>query len=163
MISLRQILQAIRDARIQQVMTARNVVTAGCMKTKRVLLENWLNMILWPCRLWMHANAFDWGLSPYDDAMDVVQAETTEDFLKAGAVSAKAGMSIKTAPILKLVSKAGILVGNIGLGSLLSGLGISYYEDIIAAHIVLVCFLALIGRKWRKCRFTICDLNGACV
>ncbi len=84
------------------------------------------------------------GIVTYDDAMDVVQAETTEDFLKSSAVASSPGMSIKTAPILFLYRKRVFWLVILVFGSLLSGIGIAHYEDIIAAHIVLVFFLPLL-------------------
>lgn len=47
-------------------------------------------------------------------------------------------MSIKTAPILFLYRKRVFWLVILVFGSLLSGIGIAHYEDIIAAHIVLV-------------------------
>ena len=84
------------------------------------------------------------GIVTYDDAMDVVQAETTEDFLKSSAVASSPGMSIKTAPILFLYRKRVFWLVILVFGSLLSGIGIAHFEDIIAANIVLVFFLPLL-------------------
>ncbi len=47
-------------------------------------------------------------------------------------------MSIKTAPILLLYQKRVFWLVFLVFGSLLSGLGIAHFEDLIAAHIVLV-------------------------
>ncbi len=84
------------------------------------------------------------GIVTYDDAMDVVQAETTEDFLKSSAVGSSPGLSMKTAPILFLYRKRVFWLVILVFGSLLSGMGIAHYEEIIAAHIVLVFFLPLL-------------------
>lgn len=84
------------------------------------------------------------GIVTYDDAMDVASEEATEDFLKAGAVNAGAKLSLKSAPILQLYQKRVFWLVFLVFGSLLSGLGIAHFEDIIAAHIVLVFFLPLL-------------------
>lgn len=84
------------------------------------------------------------GIVTYDDAMDVASEEATEDFLKAGAVNAGAKLSLKSAPILQLYQKRVFWLVFLVFGSLLSGLGIAHFEDIIATHIVLVFFLPLL-------------------
>lgn len=84
------------------------------------------------------------GIVTYDDAMDVVSEEATEDFLKSGAVDASSKLSIKSASILQLYQKRVYWLVFLVFGSLLSGLGIAHFEDIIAANIVLVFFLPLL-------------------
>lgn len=84
------------------------------------------------------------GIVTYDDAMDVASEEATEDFLKSGAVDASSKMSIKSASILQLYQKRVYWLVFLVFGSLLSGLGIAHFEDIIAANIVLVFFLPLL-------------------
>ncbi|TCM67235.1 magnesium transporter [Acinetobacter calcoaceticus] len=84
------------------------------------------------------------GIVTYDDAMDVASEEATEDFLKSGAVSADSKMSLKTAPIGLLYRKRVFWLVFLVFGSLLSGIGIAHFEDIIAANIVLVFFLPLL-------------------
>lgn len=84
------------------------------------------------------------GIVTYDDAMDVIQQEFTEDILKGSAVESSPNMSLKTAPILSLYKKRVFWLVILVFGSLLSGIGISHFEDIIAANIVLVFFLPLL-------------------
>ena len=84
------------------------------------------------------------GIVTYDDATDVVQAETTEDFFKSSAVAASPNMSIKRAPIFVLYKKRVFWLVILVFGSLLSGMGIAHFEEIIAANIVLVFFLPLL-------------------
>jgi len=84
------------------------------------------------------------GIVTYDDAMDVASEEATEDFLKSGAVDASSKLSIKSASILQLYQKRVYWLVFLVFGSLLSGLGIAHFEDIIAANIVLVFFLPLL-------------------
>mgnify|MGYP006361280349 FL=1 len=84
------------------------------------------------------------GIVTYDDAMDVASEEATEDFLKSGAVDASSKLSLKSASILQLYQKRVYWLVFLVFGSLLSGLGIAHFEDIIAANIVLVFFLPLL-------------------
>ncbi|AOA57886.1 magnesium transporter [Acinetobacter larvae] len=84
------------------------------------------------------------GIVTYDDAMDVVIEEANEDFLKAGAVQASSKINLKTAPINLLYRKRVFWLVFLVFGSLLSGIGIAHFEEIIAAHIVLVFFLPLL-------------------
>ena len=79
-----------------------------------------------------------------DDAMDVASEEATEDFLKVGAVNASSKLSIKSAPILQLYQKRVFWLVFLVFGSLLSGIGIAHYEDVIAQNLVLVFFLPLL-------------------
>lgn len=84
------------------------------------------------------------GIVTYDDAMDVASEEATEDFLKVGAVNSSVKFSLKSAPLLQLYKKRVYWLVILVFGSLLSGIGIAHYEDIIAEHIVLVFFLPLL-------------------
>ena len=84
------------------------------------------------------------GIVTYDDAMDVIRAETDEDFLKSSAVQHQAGVSLKHASIFSLYKKRVFWLVILVFGSLLSGIGIAHFEEIIAAHIVLVFFLPLL-------------------
>jgi magnesium transporter len=84
------------------------------------------------------------GIVTYDDALDVVSEEATEDFLKAGAVNANSKLSLKTAPIFQLYQKRVFWLVFLVFGSLLSGFGIAHFEDIIATNLVLVFFLPLL-------------------
>lgn len=84
------------------------------------------------------------GIVTYDDAMDVASEEATEDFLRVGAVNASSKLSLKNASIFVLYQKRVFWLVILVFGSLLSGIGIAHFEDIIAANIVLVFFLPLL-------------------
>lgn len=84
------------------------------------------------------------GIVTYDDAMDVMRAETDEDFLKGSAVQNEGSLSLKHASIFTLYKKRVFWLVILVFGSLLSGLGIAHFEEIIATHIVLVFFLPLL-------------------
>ena len=83
------------------------------------------------------------GIVTYDDAMDVAEAEATEDMHK-GATVGNLGSSLRDAPLITLYRKrAGWLVLLV-LAHLLSGMGIALYEETIASYVVLVFFLPLL-------------------
>ena len=83
------------------------------------------------------------GIVTYDDAMDVVSEEETEDIHKSAGVSTIAG-NLKDATIGLLYRKRIFWLILLVFGNLFSGAGIAHFEDIIAANIVLVFFLPLL-------------------
>ena len=83
------------------------------------------------------------GIVTYDDAMDVVNEEATDDMHKSAGVSTIVG-SIKDASIALLYRKRIFWLLLLVFGNLFSGAGIAHFEDIIAANIVLVFFLPLL-------------------
>ncbi|MDY7218427.1 magnesium transporter [Denitrificimonas sp. JX-1] len=83
------------------------------------------------------------GIVTYDDAMDVVSEEATDDIHKSAGVSTIIG-SIKGASIGLLYRKRVFWLVLLVFGNLFSGAGIAHFEDIIAANIVLVFFLPLL-------------------
>ncbi|MGM0633980.1 MAG: magnesium transporter [Pseudomonadota bacterium] len=83
------------------------------------------------------------GIVTYDDAMDVAEAEATEDFHK-GATVGRLGAGLREASVLTLYRKrAGWLVLLV-FAHLFSGAGIALYEETIATYITLVFFLPLL-------------------
>jgi magnesium transporter len=83
------------------------------------------------------------GIVTHDDAMDVLQEEATEDFHKVGTVG-KLDTSVRDASIGLLYRKRIGWLVLLVFGNLLSGAGIHYYEDTIAAVVALVFFLPLL-------------------
>ncbi|MDP3417759.1 magnesium transporter [Falsiroseomonas sp.] len=84
------------------------------------------------------------GIVTADDAMDVAQAEATEDFEKAGGTGAGLVADLRRAGIAVMYRKrAGWLVALV-FANILSGFGIAAFEDTIAANLVLVFFLPLL-------------------
>ncbi|MCB4825156.1 magnesium transporter [Roseicella aerolata] len=83
------------------------------------------------------------GIVTADDAMDVAEAEATEDFQKAGGTGGlEAGL--RAAGVALLYRKrAGWLVALV-FANILSGAGIAAFEETIAAHLSLVFFLPLL-------------------
>ena len=83
------------------------------------------------------------GIVTHDDAMDVASDEATDDFYKSGGVSTMVGR-LKDVSISMLYRKRVFWLVFLVFGNLFSGLGISHFEDVIAANLVLVFFLPLL-------------------
>jgi magnesium transporter len=83
------------------------------------------------------------GIVTHDDAMDVVEQEATEDFHKQATVGTIV-TSLKDASIGLLYRKRITWLVLLVFGNLLSGAGIAYFEETIAAHVALVFFLPLL-------------------
>lgn len=83
------------------------------------------------------------GIVTYDDAMDVVSEEATDDIHKSAGVRTIIG-NLKDASIGLLYRKRIFWLILLVFGNLFSGAGIAHFEDIIAANIVLVFFLPLL-------------------
>lgn len=82
------------------------------------------------------------GIVTYDDAMDVAEQEATEDMHKAATISPVS--NLRHASLLTLYSKRIVWLLVLVFGNLFSGAGIAYFEDTIAAYVVLVFFLPLL-------------------
>lgn len=83
------------------------------------------------------------GIVTHDDAMDVACDEATDDFHKSGGVSTMVG-KLKDVSIRVLYRKRVFWLVFLVFGNLLSGIGISHFEEVIAANLVLVFFLPLL-------------------
>ncbi|MQW91709.1 magnesium transporter [Acinetobacter wanghuae] len=141
-ISLREIIQAHPDAIIQEVMT-HDVVSAEVNNDQEIVARTLAHYDFIALPILDDAGRL-LGIVTYDDAMDIVEAESTEDILRAGAIAPFEKQSIKTAPILSLYKNRVFWLVILVFGSLLSSFGIANYEDIIEQNIVLVFFLPLL-------------------
>lgn len=83
------------------------------------------------------------GIVTHDDAMDVASDEATDDFHKSGGVGTVVG-KLKDVSIRVLYRKRVFWLVFLVFGNLFSGLGISHFEEVIAANLVLVFFLPLL-------------------
>ena len=141
-ISLRQIIQSAPEQVISEVMN--NQVITGLVDEDQELIAKKLSHYDFIALPIVDAENHLLGIVTYDDAMDILQQEFNEDALKGSAVESSPNISLKSAPIFSLYKKRVFWLVLLVFGSLLSGLGISHFEDIIAAHIVLVFFLPLL-------------------
>jgi magnesium transporter len=83
------------------------------------------------------------GIITHDDAADVMQRETTEDFQKIATVS-PFSESVRKAGIGVLYTKRVFWLALLVFGNLFSGAGIAYFEEMILAYVSLVFFLPLL-------------------
>ena len=89
------------------------------------------------------------GIVTIDDLMDVAEAEVTEDFQKLGAVSVEADGegpigSIREAAVSVLFRRRIVWLVLLVFVNILSGFGMSFFTDTIAATVSLVFFLPLL-------------------
>ncbi|WP_027350392.1 magnesium transporter [Halotalea alkalilenta] len=83
------------------------------------------------------------GIVTYDDAMDVVERETTDDFHKSGSVGSL-DRGIGRTSLFTLYRKRVFWLVLLVFGNLFSGAGIAHFEETIAAQVALVFFLPLL-------------------
>lgn len=83
------------------------------------------------------------GIITHDDALDVMEAEATEDFHLVGTVT-RLDSSVATATILMLYRARIMWLMVLVFGNIFSGAGIAHFEDTIAAHLALMFFLPIL-------------------
>lgn len=83
------------------------------------------------------------GIVTYDDAMDVAEEEATEDIHK-GASIAPLEEGLLRSSLFDLYRSRIFWLILLIFANLISGVGILYFEETIAAHVVLVFFLPLL-------------------
>lgn len=83
------------------------------------------------------------GIITHDDAADVMQRETTEDFQKIATVL-PFSQSMREAGMGVLYTKRIFWLALLVFGNLFSGAGIAFFEDMILAYVALVFFLPLL-------------------
>lgn len=83
------------------------------------------------------------GIVTYDDAMDIAEAEATEDILKGGSIGDLEG-SFRDASGFTLYKKRIFWLLLLVFANIFTAAGISIYEDTIAKYAVLVFFMPLL-------------------
>lgn len=84
-----------------------------------------------------------YGIVTYDDALDALEEEATEDLHKFGTVG-KISASVKDAGFWLMYRKRIGWLVLLVFGNLFSSAGIALYEETIAAYVALVFFLPLL-------------------
>lgn len=84
-----------------------------------------------------------YGIVTYDDALDALEEEATEDFHKIGTVG-KMSESVKDAGFWLLYRKRIGWLVLLVFGNLFSSAGIAFFEETITAYVALVFFLPLL-------------------
>lgn len=83
------------------------------------------------------------GIVTYDDAMDVAEAEATEDIHKSATVGKLDG-GLKSATLFSLYRSRIQWLVILVFANIFTGAGIAYFEDIISDHIALLFFMPLL-------------------
>lgn len=83
------------------------------------------------------------GIITHDDALDVMEAEATDDFHRVGTVTNLVS-SVGTASIGMLYRARIAWLMLLVFGNIFSGAGIAYFEDTIAANLALMFFLPIL-------------------
>ena len=83
------------------------------------------------------------GRITFDDVIDVVEAETTEDILKYGGMEALQGPYLQIA-FGRMVRKRGGWLSALFLGEMLTASAMAFFEEEIARAVVLALFVPLI-------------------
>ena len=83
------------------------------------------------------------GIITHDDALDVMEAEATEDFHRVGTVT-NLESGVGTASVAMLYRARIVWLMLLVFGNIFSGAGIAHFEDTIAAHLALMFFLPIL-------------------
>ncbi|MFA5630383.1 MAG: magnesium transporter [Porticoccaceae bacterium] len=83
------------------------------------------------------------GIITHDDALDVMEAEATEDFHLVGTVT-NLESGVKAASVSMLYKARVLWLMALVFGNIFSGAGIAHFEDTIAAHLALMFFLPIL-------------------
>jgi magnesium transporter len=83
------------------------------------------------------------GIVTFDDILDEIEKRDTEDFQKLGAVEAL-DLSYVETPLLTLVQKRAFWLVILFVGEMFTASALGFFEDEIAAAVVLVLFIPLI-------------------
>lgn len=140
-ITLRELIIAPANARIHEVMNHDPIFAQTSMLQEEVAaLISHYDLLALPI---VNEEQQMVGIVTYDDAMDVVEEETTEDFHKAATVG-KLETSVKHAGIGLLYRKRVLWLVILVFGNIFSGAGIAYFEETIASYLALLFFLPLL-------------------
>ena len=141
-ISLRQLIQAAPEQWVSEIMS-QDLITGGVDEDQEKIALSLAHYRFLALPIVDAAQRLV-GIVTYDDAMQVLNAESYEDFLKSSAVQTDGAPSLKSTSIWVLYKNRVFWLVILVFGSLLSGIGIAYFEEIIAQNLVLVFFLPLL-------------------
>lgn len=139
--SFRELLLARPDKRVRDMMTTDLVLVPEEMDREELatLFSNHQYMAF-PV---VDAEGRMKGIVTYDDIVDVVQKEVTEDIQKLGGMEALDAPYFKTGFFEMVKKRAGWLM-ILFLGEMFTATAMAHYEDKIAQAVVLVLFMPLI-------------------
>lgn len=140
-LSLRQLILAKPDAVVDQIMTTELVsINATEPQEEASRLISRYDLLALPV---VDDNQHLIGIVTYDDAMDVAEAEATEDIHKGASVG-PSDTGFGQATIGNLYSRRVNWLVLLVFANILSGAGIAFYEEMIETYVVLVFFLPLL-------------------
>lgn len=140
-LSLRQLILAKPEVMVDQVMTTELVsINVAEPQEEASRLISRYDLLALPV---VDDNRRLIGIVTYDDAMDVAEAEATEDMHK-GASIGPSDEGFGQATIRNLYSRRVNWLVLLVFANILSGAGIAFYEEMIETYVVLVFFLPLL-------------------
>lgn len=140
-VSFRELLLAAPDKRVREIMKT-DLVTVDEEMDREALSEVFSShnfMALPVCDETGHMK----GIVTYDDIVDVVQKEATEDIQKLGGMEALDAPYFKTSFVDMMKKRAGWLTV-LFLGEMFTATAMARYEDAISKAVVLSLFIPLI-------------------
>lgn len=140
--TLRRLILAAPHTRLADMMEA-NPVTAFVDDDQEIAAEKIARYDFIALPVIDHARRLV-GIVTADDAMDVMEAEATEDFHKSGGTLGRWPLRMKDATIALLYRKRVFWLVLLVFANIFSGAGIAHFEDLIAANVALVFFLPLL-------------------
>ena len=140
-ISLRQLILAVPSAKVDDLME-RDVVAADVKAPQEEVarLISRYDLLALPI---LNSDNTLVGIVTYDDAMDVAEAEATEDMHK-GATVGRLETSLRDASPLSLYRSRVHWLVVLVFGNIFTGAGIAFFEETISAHIALLFFMPLL-------------------
>lgn len=140
-VSFRELLLAAPDKRVREIMKS-DLVTVPEEMDREAMSEVFSShnfMALPVC----DENGHMKGIVTYDDIVDVVQKEATEDIQKLGGMEALDAPYFKTSFVEMMKKRAGWLTV-LFIGEMFTATAMAQYEDAIAKAVVLSLFIPLI-------------------
>lgn len=140
-VSLRELMLATLNDKVEDLMTVDMIsVDANDSQEKAAELLSKYDLIAIPVK---GKDERLLGIITFDDVMDVLEEEATDDFHKMGSVSL-GRMTLADASIWQMIIKRSPWLLILVFMNIFSGAGIAYFEDTIEAVVVLVFFLPLL-------------------
>lgn len=140
-VSLRELILAQPDTRVDELMK-RDVIFARTDDTQEEVAKRISRYDLLALPILNHDDTLV-GIVTYDDAMDVAEAEATEDMHKGATVGKLDGSFAEVSPWSLYRSRVHWLVVLV-FANIFTGAGIALFEDMIAAHVALLFFMPLL-------------------
>lgn len=140
-ISLRQLILAVPSAKVDDLME-RDVVAADVKAPQEEVARRISRYDLLALPILNSDNTLV-GIVTYDDAMDVAEAEATEDMHK-GATVGRLETSLRDASPLSLYRSRVHWLVVLVFGNIFTGAGIAFFEETISAHLALLFFMPLL-------------------